>query len=179
VHVRSKGLTRVVRNIRTYKYVFVDYSVSPCRRRVPLICAFRTRGFSSGWLARLLLPRLIVAPATCKLNTTLAAIEIDLSRTSITESRQVRGMPCSALFLHAWCRTDAMPPRQHLRMPTLSPLDLRCRSSPALILKLGLTDGNADKMPEIGFYLHGPFGLSHREFMLADAVDAFYAVVRG
>ena len=73
-----------------------------------------------------------------------------------------------------------MPPRQHLRMPTLSPLDLLCRSSPALILKLSLTEGNADKMPEIGFYLHGPFGLSHREFMLADnAVDAFYAVVRG
>lgn len=45
-----------------------------------------------------------------------------------------------------------------------------------LILKLDLTYGN---MPKIGFNLPGPFGSSHPEFMLADAVDAFYAVVRG
>lgn len=120
----SKGLTRVGRN------VFVDYSVPPCRRRAPLICAFRTRGFSSGlalvagWIASASAHRRR-CNATCKLNATLAEIEIDRSfRDDGHRSHPGRSVACHVqrCFLHAWCPTDAdlefAVRRQHLRTPS-------------------------------------------------------------
>ena len=93
----------------------MDYSVPPCRRRAPLICAFRTRGFSSGlalvagWIASASAHRRR-CNATCKLNATLAEIEIDRSvRDDGHRSHPGRSVACHVqrCFLHAWCPTDA------------------------------------------------------------------------